>query len=167
MVHVFCTTFASILCGFSWWTWSSSPASLPPSLLLQAFAKAFDSTPDDLDMHIIYDVSHNIAKFEEHVSSYQFLNLSSIVINYLMASQKPIIFQLCWWSVQYTTHHHQFSALTDPSLSMVSREHCWYIARGQHELFPLTILLFLSTISSRDSQFLSEGQWVPVGVWGS
>ena len=28
----------------------------------QAFAKAFKSTPDDLDMHIIYDVSHNIAK---------------------------------------------------------------------------------------------------------
>ena len=26
----------------------------------------FDSTPDDLDMHVIYDVSHNIAKVEEH-----------------------------------------------------------------------------------------------------
>ena len=26
----------------------------------------FDSTPDDLDMHLIYDVSHNIAKFEQH-----------------------------------------------------------------------------------------------------
>lgn len=36
--------------------------------LWQAFAKAFDSTPDDLDMHIVYDVSHNIAKFEEHIS---------------------------------------------------------------------------------------------------
>lgn len=24
-------------------------------------------TPDDLDMHLIYDVSHNIAKVEEHV----------------------------------------------------------------------------------------------------
>lgn len=24
-------------------------------------------TPDDLDMHVIYDVSHNIAKIEEHV----------------------------------------------------------------------------------------------------
>jgi hypothetical protein len=34
----------------------------------QAFAKVFQSTPDDLDMHIIYDVSHNIAKVEEHVS---------------------------------------------------------------------------------------------------
>lgn len=22
----------------------------------------FDSTPDDLDMHVVYDVSHNIAK---------------------------------------------------------------------------------------------------------
>ena len=26
----------------------------------------FNSTPDDLDMHMIYDVSHNIAKIEEH-----------------------------------------------------------------------------------------------------
>ena len=34
----------------------------------QAFAKQFNSTPDDLDMHVIYDVSHNIAKFEEHIS---------------------------------------------------------------------------------------------------
>ena len=24
----------------------------------------FNSTPDDLDMHVIYDVSHNIAKVE-------------------------------------------------------------------------------------------------------
>jgi hypothetical protein len=32
----------------------------------QAFAKMFNSTPDDLDMQVIYDVSHNIAKFEEH-----------------------------------------------------------------------------------------------------
>jgi len=36
-------------------------------LTRQAFAKAFNSTPDDLDMHIIYDVSHNIAKVEEHL----------------------------------------------------------------------------------------------------
>lgn len=33
----------------------------------QAFAKIFHSTPDDLDMHLIYDVSHNIAKVEEHI----------------------------------------------------------------------------------------------------
>lgn len=31
-------------------------------LCRQAFAKLFNSTPDDLDMHVIYDVSHNIAK---------------------------------------------------------------------------------------------------------
>ena len=31
-------------------------------LTRQAFAKQFDTTPDDLDMHVIYDVSHNIAK---------------------------------------------------------------------------------------------------------
>ena len=36
-------------------------------LYWQAFAKAFKTAPDDLDMHVIYDVSHNIAKVEEHV----------------------------------------------------------------------------------------------------
>ena len=35
-------------------------------LARQAFAKMFHSDPDDLDMHVIYDVSHNIAKVEEH-----------------------------------------------------------------------------------------------------
>ncbi|XP_003384129.1 PREDICTED: tRNA-splicing ligase RtcB homolog [Amphimedon queenslandica] len=38
-------------------------------LTRQAFAKMFKSTPDDLDMHIIYDVSHNIAKVEQHIVS--------------------------------------------------------------------------------------------------
>ncbi|VBB28676.1 unnamed protein product [Acanthocheilonema viteae] len=33
----------------------------------QAFAKVFSLSPDDLDMHVIYDVSHNIAKIEEHL----------------------------------------------------------------------------------------------------
>ena len=36
-------------------------------LCRQAFAKMFNSTPDDLDMHVVYDVSHNIAKIEEHM----------------------------------------------------------------------------------------------------
>ena len=36
-------------------------------LVRQAFAKMFDSSPDDLDMHVVYDVSHNIAKVEEHM----------------------------------------------------------------------------------------------------
>lgn len=36
-------------------------------LCRQSFAKMFSTTPDDLDMHVIYDVSHNIAKVEEHV----------------------------------------------------------------------------------------------------
>lgn len=31
-------------------------------LTRQAFGKMFNTTPDDLDMHVIYDVSHNIAK---------------------------------------------------------------------------------------------------------
>lgn len=36
-------------------------------LTRQAFAKQFQTTPDDLDMHVIYDVSHNIAKEEMHI----------------------------------------------------------------------------------------------------
>ena len=36
-------------------------------LTRQAFAKQFNTTPDDLDMHVIYDVSHNIAKVEQHM----------------------------------------------------------------------------------------------------
>lgn len=36
-------------------------------LVRQAFAKHFKQEPDDLDMHVIYDVSHNIAKIEQHV----------------------------------------------------------------------------------------------------
>lgn len=36
-------------------------------LTRQAFAKMFKQSPDDLDMHVIYDVSHNIAKIENHM----------------------------------------------------------------------------------------------------
>lgn len=36
-------------------------------LARQTFAKVFQASPDDLDMHVVYDVSHNIAKIEEHV----------------------------------------------------------------------------------------------------
>jgi hypothetical protein len=35
-------------------------------LARQAFAKVFGGQPDDLDMHVVYDVSHNIAKVEQH-----------------------------------------------------------------------------------------------------
>ncbi|KAL7292990.1 hypothetical protein TKK_0013440 [Trichogramma kaykai] len=36
-------------------------------LTRQAFAKQFNMSPDDLDMHVIYDVSHNVAKVEQHM----------------------------------------------------------------------------------------------------
>ncbi|EDQ90003.1 uncharacterized protein MONBRDRAFT_24995 [Monosiga brevicollis MX1] len=36
-------------------------------LCRQAFAKQFNTTPEELDMHVIYDVSHNIAKTERHM----------------------------------------------------------------------------------------------------
>jgi len=36
-------------------------------LARQAFSKVFGKSPDDLDMHVVYDVSHNIAKVETHI----------------------------------------------------------------------------------------------------
>ncbi|KAK2095797.1 hypothetical protein P7K49_027213 [Saguinus oedipus] len=33
----------------------------------QAFTKVFNTTPDDLDLHVIYEVSHNIAKVGQRV----------------------------------------------------------------------------------------------------
>jgi len=36
-------------------------------LARQAFSKVFNQCAEDLDMHLIYDVSHNIAKIEEHL----------------------------------------------------------------------------------------------------
>ncbi|KAB0381033.1 hypothetical protein FD755_008817 [Muntiacus reevesi] len=36
-------------------------------LTCQAFAKVFNTTPDNLALHVIYAVSHNIAKVEQHV----------------------------------------------------------------------------------------------------
>jgi tRNA-splicing ligase RtcB len=36
-------------------------------LVRETFAREFGESADDLDMHTIYDVSHNIAKFEEHM----------------------------------------------------------------------------------------------------
>eukprot|EP00755_Sulcionema_specki_P023789 Sspe_Gene.14455::Locus_5005_Transcript_1_1_Confidence_1.000_Length_1711::g.14455::m.14455/K14415/RTCB, rtcB; tRNA-splicing ligase RtcB len=44
-------------------------------LARQAFAKVFNQQPDDLDMHLIYDVSHNIAKFEEHMVNGKLMSL--------------------------------------------------------------------------------------------
>jgi len=44
-------------------------------LARQAFAKVFNQSPEDLDMHLIYDVSHNIAKMEEHLVDGQIRNL--------------------------------------------------------------------------------------------
>ena len=35
-------------------------------LCRQGVGEMFDQSPDDLDMHVVYDVSHNIAKVEEH-----------------------------------------------------------------------------------------------------
>lgn len=36
-------------------------------LARQAFAKTFGRSPDEMDMHIVYDVSHNIAKVGSEV----------------------------------------------------------------------------------------------------
>jgi len=36
-------------------------------LTRKAFSEVFDRTPDDMDMHLVYDVCHNIAKVEKHM----------------------------------------------------------------------------------------------------
>lgn len=36
-------------------------------LVREAFSKVFGSTPEELDLHVVYDVSHNVAKIEEHI----------------------------------------------------------------------------------------------------
>ena len=38
-------------------------------LARQAFSHAFKQSPDDLEMNVVYDVSHNIAKIEQHMIS--------------------------------------------------------------------------------------------------
>jgi len=35
-------------------------------LARRAFSKVFNKSPEELDMHLVYDVSHNIAKVEKH-----------------------------------------------------------------------------------------------------
>jgi tRNA-splicing ligase RtcB len=44
-------------------------------LLRQAFARTLEMTPDDMDMHLIYDVAHNVAKHEQHVVDGKVRNL--------------------------------------------------------------------------------------------
>jgi len=44
-------------------------------LVRQAFAKQFETTPDDLEMQLIYDVSHNIAKEEQHMVDGKLMSL--------------------------------------------------------------------------------------------
>ena len=67
-------------------------------LARQSFAKMFKMDPDDLDMHVIYDVSHNIAKFEEHTG-----------INFGESGRQRIIFfnkVYSTYSKNYNSHKH-------------------------------------------------------------
>jgi len=51
----------SAACNFAW-----TNRQLIMHWTRQAFAKAFNRSAEDLDMHLVYDVAHNIAKLEEH-----------------------------------------------------------------------------------------------------
>jgi len=59
-------------------------------LARQAFAKQFNSTPDDLDMAVVYDVSHNIAKVRQAWSHELCVALSCT---------RGVCQGLPWWSV--------------------------------------------------------------------
>jgi hypothetical protein len=59
-------------------------------LVRQAFAKQFGREPDDLDMHVVYDVSHNIAKVCVGlvvVSGFSALQCCGFTVSHLESSQ--------------------------------------------------------------------------------
>jgi hypothetical protein len=59
-------------------------------LVRQAFAKQFGREPDDLDMHVVYDVSHNIAKVWVGlvvVSGFSALQCCGFTVSHLERSQ--------------------------------------------------------------------------------
>ncbi|PIK51429.1 hypothetical protein BSL78_11668 [Apostichopus japonicus] len=80
-------------------------------LCRQAFAKQFNTTPDDLDMHVIYDVSHNIAKVEEHISFIEYqldVKYSSMVVlkriaNLELNNVMNILSGIVWRSAKSST----------------------------------------------------------------
>lgn len=39
----------------------------------RAFSKTFEQSAEALDMHLVYDVSHNIAKVEQHAMSNEWM----------------------------------------------------------------------------------------------
>lgn len=60
-------------------------------LVRQAFAKMFHTTPDDLDMHLVYDVSHNIAKVRQaHVSFIFHLHRCSVHLRSCQATMATL-----------------------------------------------------------------------------
>lgn len=80
-------------------------------LVRQAFAKQFGAEPDDLDMNVIYDVSHNIAKVTHHTMKFIYIVVD--LRNYNRWNST-------WWTVY--------------------PRRCWFIARAALELSPLTTL---------------------------
>ena len=77
-------------------------------LARQAFAKMFQSDPDDLDMHVIYDVSHNIAKVEEHFVDGKPKTLLVRLNCYI--SRILSIYQTCHLTHQLKSFLHEFVA---------------------------------------------------------
>jgi len=67
-------------------------------LARQAFAKQFGQAPDDLDMHLIYDVSHNIAKEEQHMVDGK---MKSLLVH--RKGGKAIYIQLASCAYRYST----------------------------------------------------------------
>jgi len=90
-------------------------------LTRQAFSKLYHMSPDDLDMQVIYDVSHNIAKVEQHMVNGRLKTLLvHRKVSFIQASNPSVEF----WRIELTFSNKFFS-------------------RGQLELFHHITLSYL------------------------
>lgn len=139
-------------------------------LTRQAFAKQFKMAPDDLDMHVIYDVSHNIAKVEEHVVDgkvktllvhrkviflYEFYCLKKLYYFYIVLYLPTILFQ---GSTRAFPPHHplipvDYQLTGQPVLIGGTMGTCSYVLTGTHQGMTET---FGSTCHGAVSDFIEK-----------
>jgi hypothetical protein len=86
-------------------------------------------SPDDLDMHVIYDVSHNIAKVEEHVvdGKVKTLLLHRKVINFI------------FWHLEHTKNRYQKNVLILRIITyLIEMFYCIRVQQGHSHLIILS-----------------------------
>ncbi len=75
-------------------------------LVRQAFAKMFHTTPDELDMHLVYDVSHNIAKVSMPFCLYTRCIYTLSIYHAVLTSSQSQISQNCRLLLQTSQSAH-------------------------------------------------------------